>query len=190
MTKGSPTLKKNSLASVTGLVVALTLLSGCLWAPDLDRVRKEIEDQLPGVHFEKEFAISLGPVSMALARAAVKFVPDASEARPYLKDLRRVKVAIYEADNVPTDIELEIPGRLTKLLEQEEWELAAKVKENGDAVWVLYRTKEESITHIYVVVMSSDELVLVQAEGRLERVFENAMSEHGDWKQEFGIEYH
>jgi len=171
-------MKSTRMTPIIGLTLILTLCSGCLWAPDLDRVRRDIEGQLPGVEFNKEFALSLGPVTLGLAKLITKFVPDAEEARMYLNDVSRVKVAIYEADSVPEDVKLKIPKDLKKLLEKDGWELVVKTQEDRDATWILCQLDGDKLKGIYVVVLDTDELVLVRAHGNLDRVFEQAMREN------------
>jgi hypothetical protein len=176
--EGLQKMKSSRKTSIIGLTLVLTLCSGCLWAPDLDRVRRDIEHQLPGSQFNKEIALSLGPVSLGLAKLIVKFVPDTEEARSYLKDVSRVKVAVYEAGNVPDAGGVKIPKDLKKLLEKDDWELVVKTQDNRGATWILCQLDDDEIKGIYVVVLDSDELVLVRAHGNLERLFEKAMREN------------
>jgi hypothetical protein len=174
----TPDMTRQITTSAVGIALMLTLFSGCLWAPELDRVRREIQQQLPGSSFKKEFAISLGPLSLALVRTIVRFVPEAEEARSYLSDIRSVEVAIYEADNLPADPAIDMPEHLETLLEKHDWEIAAKVRETSENVWLLYRAQEEVLEDLYVVVLSDDELVLVRARGNLDRLIAKAMREH------------
>jgi hypothetical protein len=179
-------MRKRSIVFVTALLLMLTVTSGCLWAPDLDRVRQEIEIQLPGAHFQKEFALSLGPVTLGLARAVTAVVPRADLAGQYLRDIRRVKVAVYKVKNVPRFEALRTPEHLTALLETDDWELAVRVHERRDeAVWVLCRADDnDKLREVYVVALTGDELVLVRASGNIERLVAKAMKErraHGDF---------
>lgn len=168
---------KRMIPAIT-VILGLTLLSGCLWAPELDRIKRDIESQLPGANFNKEIAFSLGPLTLGLARLIVNFIPETEEARPYLKYVRNVKVAIYEADNIPSDHPIRLPGELKKLLEDKKWELAVKTNEGGDATWILYKSEGEKVKGLFVVTLSDDELVIVQATGNLDRLFEKAMREN------------
>ena len=163
---------------IVGLVLILTLCSGCLWAPDLDRVRRDIELQLPGSEFNKEIAFSLGPVTLGAAKLITKFVPDAEEARTYLQDVTRVKVAIYEAENITDTGDVKIPKDLKKLLEKDGWELVVKTQDDNGATWILCQLDDDKLEGIYIVVLDSDELVLVRAHGNLERLFEKALQEN------------
>jgi hypothetical protein len=82
-------------ALVTAVLAAATLATpGCLWAPELSSVRRDIERQLPDASFDKEFELSLGPVTLAFARLVTCLIPPAREARQYLRDVSRVQVAV------------------------------------------------------------------------------------------------
>jgi hypothetical protein len=175
---------------IVALAVMLPILSGCLWAPGLEAVRKEIERQMPSAHFEKEFAISLGPVSLGLTRMIVGLVPDAAEARPYLKHIRSVQVAVYNVDTNTRDVKLKIPSKLKSLLEEEDWELVVKTTEQDESTWVLYRVKDETVTDLYVVTFDGEELVMVVASGRLDRVLEKALNDHIDLSEDLGVDIH
>ncbi len=166
------------LMPVIAAVLGLTLLSGCLWAPELDRIKRDIEKQIPGAHFNKEIAFSLGPVTLGLAKLIVKFIPDTEEARPYLKYVRDVKVAIYEADNIPSNCSVRLPRDLKKLLDEKGWELAVKTQNDNNVTWILCRSDGDSIKGLYVVVLDEHELVLVRAGGNLDRLFKMVMREN------------
>jgi hypothetical protein len=163
---------------ILSITLVVTTCSGCLWAPELDGVRKDIERQLPGASFHREFALSLGPITLGLARTIVRLVPDAAEVRGYLHDVRSVKVAVYDVTNLPPEFGLKMPRRLVSLVEEDGWEIAAKVSQHNENVWLLYRAEDDSVTDIYVVVLSDDELVLVRARGNIDQLAAKAMRDH------------
>lgn len=169
---------KNRTVFAICMLLVVTTSSGCLWAPELDGIRKAIERQLPGSSFDREFALSLGPVSLGIARAIVRFVPGAKEARRYLSDIRSVKIAIYNVEYAQADVELDMPDKLQNLIGEDGWEIAVKVKQPGENVWFAYRTRDTAIKEIYVVVLSKDELVLVRAKGNINRLAIKAMRDH------------
>ena len=153
--------------------------SGCMWAPDLAMVRKEIERQLPGASFEKKIELTLGPISLAFARLVIRVVPDVREARDYLSDVSRIELAVYNAERVPPAQDVEMPERLKEMTSSEGWELAVRVRDRNELVWILYRIDDDSIRELYVVAFGDDELVMVHAEGNLERLVARALQESG-----------
>ncbi|MBP2680994.1 MAG: hypothetical protein H6Q78_857 [Candidatus Krumholzibacteriota bacterium] len=166
------------VASVAIAVLALSV-SGCLWAPDLDRVRKDIEKQIPGASFDREFALSLGPVALTLVRGALYLSPEAKEPRDYVRDVRSVRVAVYSVRSLPADFEVRLPAALGKLVEKDGWEVAVKTREGGEAVWILCKEDGGAIDGIYVVALDDNELVLVNAAGRIDEICRKAMRENG-----------
>jgi hypothetical protein len=173
-------ISKTRAVTVLVILVAITTASaGCMWAPELTRVCRDIQAQVPGATFDKQFAVSLGPVSLAFARLVTGLVPDARQARGYLRDVSRIQVAVYETEGMPPVSSVHMPRRLEQLAE-EGWETAVKVREKDSVVWVMYKVDDESIRDMYVIVLDEDELVMVKARGRLERLAAHALREAQD----------
>jgi hypothetical protein len=142
------------------LAAGLAALSspGCFWSPELSGVRDDIEHQLPGSSFDKNIEFSFGPVLLTFARVVTSVIPGAREVRPYLHGVSRVQVAVYEA-HIDSIAGLHMPRRLQSLME-DGWETAVRVRDNEDAVWLLYRPDGDEVKEIFVVVLNRDELVL------------------------------
>ncbi|MDH3197406.1 MAG: DUF4252 domain-containing protein [Candidatus Krumholzibacteria bacterium] len=166
--------RRGALVAILGL--SLAAAPGCLWAPELSGIQREIERQLPGADFDKEFALSLGPVTLGLARLVTALVPGGDEARGYLRDVSRVQVAVYNVHSVPSTGSLQMPGRMQRMLD-DGWEIAVRAREDDSAVWVLYRIEGDAVRDLCVVALDDEELVLVKARGRLERVVGRALAE-------------
>jgi hypothetical protein len=164
---------------IAALLAVVGISSGCLWAPNLAVVRKDIERQLPGARFDKEIELSLGPLSLTFARLVTRMVPEANDAHRYLSNVSRIELAVYNVDELPSTSAMVTPARLSRLQEDEGWEMAVKVCDNNERVWVLYRIDDDSIKELYVVVLGDEELVMVKAKGRLERLAAHALSESG-----------
>jgi hypothetical protein len=152
------------------LFVAVTCLSGCLWAPNLERLKNEIQAQIPEAEFNKEVALTLGPVSLSLARFVTGFIPEANQARGYLKDIRRVELAVYKTEYLPSLDDLRLPTRLDEMRNREHWQVAAKVREHDQFVWVLYREKNDRIDSLFVFVLDKDNFVLARIKGNFENL--------------------
>ena len=167
---------------IRSLVLALVLVvlasPGCFWSGELASVRHDFEKQIPGSSFDKNIELSLGPIMLSAARLVTALVPGADEARPWLKGLSRVQVGVYKAD-IGSMGELQMPRRLQSLLD-DGWESAVRVRDDNEAVWVLYRPDGDRVREVFVVVLNSNELVLVKAKGKLDRLVAAALHEaHG-----------
>jgi hypothetical protein len=169
----------HSLVTVFALALTLTLATGCVWTPELTRVKDDIASQLPGASFDREFSMSLGPVAIAVARLVTRFVPDAREAQTYLRDVSRVQVAVYNTSSMPRMSSVHMPEALRGLA-AEGWEVAVKARQEDQLVWVLYRVEDEAVRELYVVALDDEELVLVKARGRLDRLVARALTERDD----------
>ena len=166
-------------------VATLLGVSGCLWAPELAQIQREIENQLPGSAFEKEVRLSLGPLSLGLARFVTRFipegyVPEAGEAHAYLQEVRRVQLATYRTISVPPLHGLRMPLHLKQLMREQNWQLAVKTQKEKELVWVLTRQEAGIIRDIYVVLLDTEQLVLVRVEGRMEQLLAKAMQNRAD----------
>jgi hypothetical protein len=141
-------------------------------------LKDEITAQLPGAQFDKEVALTLGPMSLLLARIATQFVPDpeAREAREYLSEIRRIELAVYKTESLPSLDELQFPMQLDKLL-HEDWEIAAKVREEDQIVWVLYHESGKKIDCLCAVVLDEENLVLAKVRGNLGKIFLKGLRE-------------
>ena len=163
------------------LTVAATSM-GCMWARELAQVRRDLERQLPGARFEKDIELTLGPVSLAFARLFTRLVPDAREASGYLRDVSRIELAVYTVERIPAVKDVSMPRRLQELEANEEWEMAVKIRDKNELAWILYRMDDGTIKELYVVILDRNELVMVRAEGNLERLVARALSETGTIK--------
>jgi hypothetical protein len=162
------------------LALALVMLAspGCFWSGELAGVRHDFEAQMPGASFNKNIELSFGPLMLSAARLVTGLVPGAREARAWMRGLSRVQVGVYDVD-VDSMPDLQMPRRLQSLLD-DGWETAVRVRDHNEAVWLLYRPDGDRVREIFVVVLTEDELVLVKAKGKLEKLVAAALSEaHG-----------
>jgi hypothetical protein len=134
------------------------------------------------VSFDKEIELSLGPVSLAFARLLTRITPEARDASGYLRDVSRIELAVYNTHHMPATKSVTMPERLKKMTEGEGWEVAVKVRDDNDLSWILYRLDDECVKELYVVVVSDEELIMVKAEGKLERLVARALSDSGALK--------
>ena len=168
-------MKRQRIIVIVLVSLMTGVFSGCLWAPGLDRVRKEIETQLPGARFDRQFALSLGPVSLGLAKTIVRLVPGTEEAREYLKDVSSIKLAVYEGANIPDRSRLETPRQLADMVKNDGWEIAVHANQDDEAVWLLYRSDGDVLRDIYIVALTDDQLVLVTAHGNIDELLVKAV---------------
>ncbi len=127
---------------------------------------------------DRDFALSLGPLPLRIARA---FVHDDPELSGMLRALKGVRVYIYDVDG---DVE-RVYGRIEAArgrLVAEGWHPVVAVREDGGVASALVRLDQEPNVMRGLVVMFQDEeeVVFVNLIGSIEpETFALAMSELG-----------
>lgn len=156
-----------------GLALA-ALLTGCFGAGELGRMRHEIERQSPQAQYRRVAEVTVGPMSLGFVKFLGAFVPNIAAERELLKEIERVKVGVYETDRAPSALHLPDPARV--LADVEGWETLVKMRDGGEAVWVLYRTDRDQVRQFYVVASEAESLVLVQVTGSMNRLMERVVA--------------
>ena len=159
-------------------IIALAfLLTGCLRAAELAQVRRNLERNNPDLNFEKEIEITLGPLSLGFFRVVSLFVPDTRAARAVMKEIDRVKLAVYRVKSPSSAASLHLPAQVQNMLGGAGWEVLIKARDDHEVLWLLYRMRGESLRDFYLIVLDNSELVLVRLEGRLERLIVAAIEQ-------------
>ena len=160
------------------LLVAISL-SGCA-SYELMRVRNDIDRQVPEAQIGDGYAMSFGRISLGLARwlSGLADDKDAEIAKAVLSKVRRVQFARYEVNGTFDAATLRMPGRLRSYLERGDWYLLAGVREESEAVWVVYKEDGSAVVDLLAVVMGEEELVLAKISGDLNAVVVAALSQH------------
>jgi hypothetical protein len=160
------------------LLVALPSLTGCFYSREIAHVRRDIERQYPEARFERQVVVNAGPVLLRLSKWITRRVDDedARMAADYLEEVRRVKVGVYRTEHLPDLEKLDLPA--LRRFQREGWDVAVRVRDADEAVWVLYRENRYTVRDMYVLVLSDDELVIASIEGRLDRLLQKAIEDH------------
>ena len=155
-------------------IIALSL-TGCFRAADLGQLRREIDRELPEIQYERQIEMSFGSMSMGFARLVTFFVPPSWWVRGMLNEIRAVKVGVYTARHTPSRQDWGMPSQIQELLAHKNWEVALKVRQDGEVAWLLYRIRGQTVDQMHLVVLSDEDLILVRLEGRLEHLLARAL---------------
>ncbi len=147
-----------------------TVLTGCIVSREISHMRNEIEAEFPGAEFDTEAIVSVGPALFKTLGWILSRVPDddANLAGAFLRDVHRVKVGVFRTKELPLDGDLEL--HTLRRFEKDGWSVAARVREDDEQVWVLYRERYGHIRDMFVLVLDPDELVIVRFEGDLKEI--------------------
>ncbi|MDX1739797.1 MAG: DUF4252 domain-containing protein [Rhodothermales bacterium] len=165
------------LASILFLVLALAT-SGCIYSREISNTRRVIEDEIPGSQFDRKIVLSIGSGTLRTAGWLTSLIPDEDmeEVRLYLDDVERIKVGIYETESLPDDGSSGAP-MLSDMVERG-WEVAVRVRDERDRVWLMYRSHRNRVRALFVIVLNEDNLVIARVEGHLDRILQRAMADY------------
>jgi len=181
--------RPRSFARVVPIIAIAALLgSGCIYSREIAHTGREIERANPGLELDRKFTANLGPVAIRLGRFVTGRVrdEDAQRASRYLRSIRRVKVGVYEA-HIREDVRLEGIPEMHRF-GRGGWQLAARVREDNEDVWLYYRERGQTVTDLYVMVLSEDELVIARVKGSLNRLMEDAVKDFGPFSDWAGVD--
>lgn len=159
----------------TGILFCTLLLISGLFQPGmgLDTDQKALTPR-----FVKEIDMSSGPLARGLDTMVRLFIPSDHGARGFLRDVRSVKLAVYEMDDRWRD-EASV-RRIIDRLEDDGWERAVKVREKDEEVWILYRGDDRGIRDVYIVAVNPERLIEVRDDPRADRMIARVMERTED----------
>jgi hypothetical protein len=161
-------------------VLLLPFLSGCFSTSNyFNGLRSDILRSLKG-DFSRDTEFSIGPVGISMAGWFISEEED-PVAAGILEDISRVEVGVYKRNSGDQEMSnYQVLKRIDRRMNKNGWKYFVKncSKEEFSAVYV-NENLENGITKMFIVSLDSNELVLVQLDGNLSRVFETAIQERG-----------
>lgn len=159
------------------LVLLAAPMAGCFYSREMAHTRRDIE-RATDADFERGVVVSLGPLSLRTLGWISGLVPEeeAQMARDYLREIRRVKVGVYNTEDGFSLDDVDV-AQLPRF-ERHHWQVAVKFRDDDGMGWVLYREHDETVRDLYVVVVSDEELVLARVQGHLNRLLARVMEDH------------
>lgn len=159
------------------LLLSVLIFSGCMYSREISHIRRDIEREFPGAEFEKEFVISIGPGFFDTVGWLAKLVDDDDVHRigDYLNEIRRVKVGVYRTEQLPFEGDLELES--LQRFSENGWELAVKVQDEQEIVWVLYREWYDEVRDMFILVLDDEDLIIVRIEGYLNRLLQKIVED-------------
>ena len=153
-------------------------LSGCFFSREIGQTRRQIERAYPDLHLRKQIVLNLGPLSLRTLGWLTKLAPEeeGDMAARYLADISRVKVGVFHIEN-PVELDR---FAVSKLGFEKNWNVALKMRDEEQRVWVLYREGGKTLKDLYVVVLSEEDLVVARVHGRLQRLVTRIMEDHAE----------
>lgn len=153
------------------------LASGCLYSREISHVRNSIERAFPGADFDRKMVLSVGSFWMRTSSWILGMTgdQDAENISGYLSDINRVKIGVYDTENLPEE---RGSGVLFDDLVDHGWEPAVQVRDEQGHVWILYRSHRNRIRDAFVIVLDDEQLVIARVDGHLDRLIQKAMEDY------------
>ena len=170
---------KKGFAAVLLLTGAFAF-TGCAGAPQVEQVRWEIENRLPGARFEREEHFHLGRISMSLLRGLVRLTPVDREDIAPLNQIRSLEIGVYKVHSLPNlDQEADLLSRFEGRLKENGWSLMLRQREPDEQTWMFVRSQPDgTLSNFFIVSLEQDEMVLLRMDGRLDQLFAEAMAKN------------
>ena len=167
----------HTVAVVLLPVLVLIVCSGCLTSRTANRVTADLEQELPALRLDEEMSLTLGRMSLALARA-VLHLGDADlddDEMAFIEGVRRVEIGIFQ---VVESADSGGPPRLYRLgknLARKGWSNIVRTSEEDEYTWVFSKTDAKGdLRGLVVVVLEDDELLVVRLDGELQEALARA----------------
>ena len=153
-------------------------LGACKSSPTVSDLRWQLEEQIPGAEFEKEFHLRLGGLSLGLGKKLAGWaMADDEELAGLMKAVKRVEIGSYRVVSLPPLEQVELPASLMNRLGKSGWSLVVRVQDESERVWMFMRQDGKGgIRNIFVVALDEVELTMVSVEGRLDELLADAIA--------------
>ena len=172
-------MKTRVISLVLISLLCISFLPGCVFvSADFRQTRNIILDEIGPADVDTEVQLRVGPGLMSFTSLLVGFADVEEEAVTYLQDIKNVQVGVYKLD-MDHRRRITIPEKISSKMARKGYTPMVKTKSSDEAVWVLTKMKGKRLDALYVIAVDRSELVLVEVRGRLERLIEKALEEHG-----------
>ncbi|PID56959.1 MAG: hypothetical protein CR986_09790 [Ignavibacteriae bacterium] len=164
------------------LIMAL-LSSSCI---GVNREFKNIRSSIMGNindDFKKEFEFSVGPVGFFIVNQFVRFSDtDAKEnIEQILNKVNNIHIGIYNRLSNSSKLSFGLFKELSKSVINESWKPIIKTVSKNELVGIFIKELDaDHIRELFVVTLSSEELVLVKLEGNIGAIIDQVIKSHSN----------
>lgn len=175
---------KRSVILLTFFLIGIGLLiSGCIMVDrHFRQTRNEIFDSLNDCTIRKDLEFKIGHGLLIPVKMTSGFLHIDPEAREILNKIFHVQVGIYQLEN-RNDLSHPFPKSLEKRLLALGFQPIIKARSKEDNVWVFVKSRGQRLRGMYIISLDDEELALVEIEGKLGELIEDAVREHGFVKE-------
>ncbi len=172
-------MKRRILITAITFLMLLLLFSGCVFVNrDFRQTRNAILDEIGDAEIDTKVQLQIGPGLLSIGKLVASLSNVDEEARVYLREVQQVQLGVYKLQLSHT-ARLRIPAQIATKLERRGYQPMIKIKQPDENVWIMTKMRGEQLHSLYVIALDQQELVLVEVKGRLNKIIEKAIQEHG-----------
>lgn len=166
------------------LALAVLAVSGC-GSSELRGLRNDIVRSTPEMELGDGMSLSLGPMSLGLARTFVRMGDDedAEMVSAALRSLRRVQFAAYEVSGAFDPQTAALPVSLARYLD-DGWSPVVVVRDSSEVVWILAEDDGERVDEALMVTLTGEDLFLAKVRGDLAEIARLALARASDERRD------
>lgn len=162
------------------VLLILLATSGCLWAPGLSPLYRDLGPVHTGGAKDSHFELRLGRLSMALAHALTED-EEGEELAAILSRVHGIEISVTEFEDAAATVDgARFQRDVERLAKRYGWHVGASMMSDDSAAMVLYQGRRGTIKNVYLAVRESDSLVLARFRGQLDREFFEVLARQGD----------
>jgi Domain of unknown function (DUF4252) len=166
------------IAGLTGLIIALTW-HVCLSHTQTLDIQTDILSFLEPLQMEKVISLNLGVTSLFIVEQIWKCVDSSAMEAELLDSLTKVHVQVYETSQSHEELPPDACHKICDALNLKGWNMFVRVRDGDDHVLLFYQPVNETISGMLIVVLSGQDLVVVDMAGDLGLMLEHAIKHHG-----------
>jgi hypothetical protein len=173
-------MKRVFIILIVGLVVfGLAVAASCIPRNEFIDVATSVRTSLYPAQVEKKFKLRVGPMMILAAQFISQRATDMPEIAEYLGEIKNVQIGIYDVKREGPSVPLAIPAEADQGLMERGWEPFVRVRDREQQVTLFYKAINDRISGVYAVVLAEDKLVVVEVQGKLDKLIEKAIQQHG-----------
>lgn len=177
-------MKSKYLKNYMLIITAIFLLSGCIGVnQEFKNIRSTILESIND-DFDRQIEFSIGPVGFFIASQFVKFADTEENVDKMLKQIHNMHIGVYDRLSNFSKPKFSLLKEITEDIVDSDWKSLVKSVNDSEMVGVYFKEignseTLENIREVFIVTLSSDELVLLKIEGDLGSVIETIIKQHG-----------
>ena len=161
------------------LLIGGILLYGEYKTPnEFNYVRDLIEKENYPADLKTGIKLSLDSAWLSPIKSVVHIIDTEDKIDSYFDEVSKIQVGIYKIKNTNRSSSLKIPQDVKKTLHNSGWENFISFREKNKTVECYYKSRNEEIFSIYVILLNGENLIISEIDGRLDQIIEKAIEEY------------